>query len=457
MTDPSVARVETVGPVPARRTLPWAGLLDQETAAREFSHIAGRPDVRITGCRIEHIRYTPDTGCVISYTADYTVGGSTDRFSARLYARAFDDRAYLKAVQSLSARPWVAGALLPAPAALPDHGAILYEFPNDARLPHLAAIAQPARLMGIMQRIAADSMPGSTVSQHRFDLRLLRYKPESRCVLTCSVDRDPKGEAPGTALAVVFRTAKGRRSQATHHNLTRLYSRLSKDTPLRLPRPLYFDPTLQLAAVEWIEGTKLSDLWSGDGRDDAMRQTGRALARLHALDLPGLEPQGESRRDRRIDSALALLSSSSPTVASRIERLRELFRRAATAGKSRREGLIHGDFHQGQVLLREGVAWFIDFDGLQPGEIEQDVGNFEAQLQWLQLRGRLSEAEQIAAHLREGYQEEAHMSPDEQRLRFWCAAGLTELAAKQYRRLRADWPTTVPLLLSAAEARLGGA
>lgn len=457
MTPSTKATVRPVGPVPAERTLTLPGLLDDAVMKGLLKGLVARPQAEVTGCQVEHIRYEPGSSCVISYAVEYAVGDVARMFLARLYARAFDSVGYARAVAALGDKAWTKGALLNLPVPLPDHQAILYEFPNDARLAHLATFAQPATLMGIMQRIAVTARPGLTVSQHRLELRLLRYKPESRCVLYCSVDCDPKGDAPGGLLAAVLRTARPGRVEASHRALTSLYGLLRREAPVSIPRPLFCDLDLQLLAVEWVDGEKLSDLWAKPEGRDALRRTGRALAWLHRLEPPESNGLEHSDREGRIERALALLETSTPAVAVHIGHLRRRLELAAAGGTSARKGWIHGDFHQGQVLCSTAGAkvCFLDFDGATLGEIEQDLGNFEAQLSWLKLQGRLPGAEAITTSFLEGYRAEANITPDPRRIRFWCAAALTELAAKQYRRLKADWTRTVPLLLTAAVTELG--
>jgi aminoglycoside phosphotransferase (APT) family kinase protein len=444
-----------IGPLPAERTLRLSALLDGAAMKGLLRGAMVRPEAEITGCHAEHIRYEPGSSCVISYAVEYGLADRTRLFKARLYARAFDRDGYVRAVAALTDRTWARGALLGEPLPLPLHQAILYEFPNDARLVHLAAFAQPATLMGVMQRVAATARPGFTVSQHRLDLRLLRYKPESRCVLFCAVDCDPRGDAPAGSLAAVLRTAKPGKVEASFQALTLLYDLLRRNAPVSIPRPLFCDPALQLMAVEWVEGEKLSDLWTKPEGDQAILRTGRALAWLHRVQLPKTDGPEPSTKDRRIEGALALLEGSTSAVAEQIGQLRERFRLAAARGASSQRGWIHGDFHQGQVLCRPADICFLDFDGATVGEIEQDLGNFLAQVAWLNLQGRLPGADAIAASFLEAYREEAGIAPDLHRIRYWCAAALTELAAKQYRRLKAEWPNTVPLLLAAAETELG--
>lgn len=448
------AAVDPLGPIAREKELALSGLLDPATMQQVLTGASSRSKAAITACRIGHIRYEPGSSFIISYSVDYTLGDRPGSFRARLYARACDKADYIRRARSLHEKSWIPGALLSDPVVLAEHQAIAYEFPNDARLPHLATFAQPATIMKIMQRIAAGAFPGHVVSQHRLELRLLRYKPESRCVLYCAVECDPRGDAPGGPLAVVLRTAKGGRVEATHRVLSQLYRCLPPDAPLGVPHPLFCDPRLQLSAVEWIEGEKLSDLWTSPGGNELVRKTGRALAWLHQAGAPESLEMKHSGRESRIERALLLLETSTPAVASHVESMREQFRQDAAPARPGRTGWIHGDFHQGQVLCRGGSVWFLDFDSSAAGEIEQDLGNFKAQLLWLKLQGRLDLVEAIALSLLEGYREAARVTPDEQRIRFWCAAGLTELAAKQYRRLKADWPRTVPLLLAAARAEL---
>jgi aminoglycoside phosphotransferase (APT) family kinase protein len=434
--------------------LDFADFLDSPTAAGVIAGAAGGRQVEITGCTIEHVRYEPGTSCVISYTVEAFAGDRSRRSSIRLYVHVFDGEGFRRALESLNRKVWRPGVLLAGATPLPDRKAILYEFPNDARLAGLVKLVEPGAAKAIMQRTVAAMRPGNELAAGVPTLSVLRYKPESRAVFRCIAGPALEAADAPAPPSAVLRVAKSARARAAHRTLERLYRWLPAHVPLSVPRPLLWDEEAGLSAIEWIDGDRLSLRWAEPDGEEVVRRTGRALAWLHASNAPEAEEQSRAASATRIENALELVATASAAVASQVQNLQAAFGQTTGRTPAGQQGCVHGDFHQGQVLLRCGSVCFLDFDGVADGEIEQDLGNFKSQLIWLGMRGRVTAPDTIIRSLFEGYREASRLFPDERRVRHWCAAGLVDLAAKQYRRLRADWPYTVPKLLATAENEL---
>lgn len=105
-----------------------------------------------------------------------------------------------------------------------------------------------------------------------------------------------------------------------------------------------------------------------------------SLHRIDGIDAQVFQPLGKvAPRLERLQQRPAGLSSEQVGVAldlyARLER--------SLACGARFTGLIHGDFHPGQVLIGPGSAeraWLLDLEDLAQGEIEADLGNLIAHL-----------------------------------------------------------------------------
>jgi maltose alpha-D-glucosyltransferase / alpha-amylase len=123
---------------------------------------------------------------------------------------------------------------------------------------------------------------------------------------------------------------------------------------------------------------------------------GRRLGELHALlslptDNPDFEPEPVSADTladwaegaiEQLDGAFALLRGArewpdertgqlAHDILARASELRDLTRHLATAGRRSWRTRVHGDFHLGQVLVVQGDAYIIDFEGEPARPMEQ--------------------------------------------------------------------------------------
>lgn len=138
---------------------------------------------------------------------------------------------------------------------------------------------------------------------------------------------------------------------------------------------------------------------------DTLYRLGQWLGRLHAIGAtrdfehrPTLHPLESTRRDRDflLNSGFIPEDLRHPWGTLVDDLLQRMEQRLADAGEFNLQR-IHGDFHVGNILMREERILFVDFDDTCMGPAMQDI--------WLLLSGDEQEQSQQFAEIMEGYEQ----------------------------------------------------
>jgi Ser/Thr protein kinase RdoA (MazF antagonist) len=125
-------------------------------------------------------------------------------------------------------------------------------------------------------------------------------------------------------------------------------------------------------------------------------------------------------------------------------RLAQLAEQLASEGST----TIHGDFHLGQVLIAEGRTVLVDLDRADAGAPALDVGTLRAHL--VEVGGTPA----LDAAFLAGYAESTSATIGKRSLDAATVIGLFRRAVLPFRRLEADWPTSVLRRVEDVERRL---
>jgi Ser/Thr protein kinase RdoA (MazF antagonist) len=109
----------------------------------------------------------------------------------------------------------------------------------------------------------------------------------------------------------------------------------------------------------------------------------------------------------------------------------------------------HGDFHAGQLLLRDGEVALLDFDELTGAPAALDLATYAAHELWGDA-DELPAARAILDDLVAGYGKRPPA------LDWYLSALILRRSSHPFRRLREDWPVRVERMLGAAEEALRG-
>ncbi|MGH8874310.1 MAG: hypothetical protein ACRDVM_03535, partial [Acidimicrobiia bacterium] len=243
------------------RNLPGlAGVLDADLVAQRLR--AALPELEVVTAHPYYVRYKPGTNCLVGYLIN-TRGG--ERLG---YAKSVGPGGDPKLEKMLALR------------AVPLTGEAAFTmFPTDRELPALARLSHPdtrRRLLGKLLPDRADLTTGH--------LRVLRYKPERRCVAVVEGRDGPE---------VVIRVYDRHDFFDPAHLASGVFS---SDGPLRVARRLGRSHRHRVLALEWLPGMPLDTALAGGEVDRAaLRRVGEALRLLHHRPVEGLaDLAGES-------------------------------------------------------------------------------------------------------------------------------------------------------------------
>ena len=315
------------------------------------------------------------------------------------------------------------------------------DYRQDPRLPGTALASDPGWVARRLAPVLGEPVLGCRVEP-------VRYRPGSRCVWRYLLETPSGGrELYAKALPPDCFTRTAR------------HLALLAGTGL-VPRLVASWPDAQVVVSEAVPGRTLSSLF-GDPRVPAVerirlaRRLGDLLARVHDVREVDAPPWSAADQVESLRGLEAAVRSADAGVGRRVSALTDVL-----AGSAPDDGgtvLGHGGFRAGQVVCDPGgrlVA--LDVDGLCRCDPGRDLGTVLAHLRW---QGVRLPAQRQVLRVAEravlgGYQASAG-DLDPERLLWWRAAGLLQVAARRYRRLEVTgWPM-IPALLDDAAQLLG--
>jgi Ser/Thr protein kinase RdoA (MazF antagonist) len=401
----------------------------------------------IRDCAISYLRYKPATSCVIAYTLQCSreIMGRSSQF--RLYAKVYTDDDYQTAVEKSRSHRWVTVFDSEPVIALPESRAVLYLFPNDSIIDGLRILSDPRKIIRILYE-HHDKFPEKDwrISDKMLRVEIVRYKPERRAVLHCKsrvFNRRTGDRDRIRAYLRLYGDDRGADVFAIQKDL----HRLAKHNGFKIAKPLAYLSERRLLMMKDLRGQPLMGSLKGNKSREALARTAEALARLHRAEIPDLPERSIGSFLDDATSTCEMLGYIAPATTRRAEEILGLLEKRKYPGEIHKSGFVHGDFYHGQVLLQLNSVSFIDFDRSHAGDPMVDLGNFCAHLRLLRLRGYLVDETGLERAFVETYREASSTSLDEDRLAYWTAYGLYQLAVDPFRRLEAGWRDSTESIL----------
>lgn len=296
----------------------------------------------------------------------------------------------------------------------------VWRYPEDPYLPGLPSAASPARVRELLDAIGA--APG------RVRLRMRSYRPSRRAVIEVTV----VGER-GSSSVLFLKVLGGRtpeRVQQRTRDLVLPHRELHR-AGLPVPAVLGVAEEQGIVALTAVAGRTLRGVLVDTSTALPGARPFIELSRLLAavpLRTPA-EPRRFAAAHRHVDD----LTGTVPDLAGMITAVAE---EADLAGGP--TGTVHGDLHDGQLLLRSGsVSGLLDVDGAGTGLLAHDAGRLIAYVDSLRERGGAvaDRGGELARSLFDGYVGIA----GEDHLRRAVAGARLSLATGPARSREGDW------------------
>jgi aminoglycoside phosphotransferase (APT) family kinase protein len=187
-------------------------------------------------------------------------------------------------------------------------------------------------------------------------------------------------------------------------------------------------------------------------RLSACRRTARAVAGLHALQVP--TPRVVTRADDVADlwGYVPAVGAADRGLAARLaEAIERAGANAGTHARSAQLAPSHGSLRTDHVLLCKDGTALVDLDGWCAAEPARDIGSLFAYLRWRAIRQ--PEHGELMAQVRQVVVAEYRQAGgplDDADVAFFEAVSLLRIAGRRYRSLTVgEWPV-VPALVDAA-------
>lgn len=305
----------------------------------------------------------------------------------------------------------------------------VWAFPHDPFLPGLPSAIDPGRVRELLDTL--DVPPGEV------ELATRAYRPTRRAVVEVTIHAP---ESTGRVLYLkLLRPGRARR-------LARVHRQLSEHLPV--PRVVGVAREQGIVALEALPGPTLRSVLVGDGPlpDPAeLVEISQRLARS------GLTSRARPRAFADPTRHAGALAELVPDLAGVVRSIAQ-----AAAELDGDEVPVHGDLHDGQLLVTDGrVSGVLDLDGAGDGLLAHDAGSLVAHLQavgekWPQLAER---ADAYAAAIADAYRP---IVGDEALPRAAAGAWLG-LATGPYRAQEPDWQEATRARIGRAQAVLRAA
>jgi len=311
-----------------------------------------------------------------------------------------------------------------------DREVAVWIYPKDPDLPGLERAAYPTEMAAVLNEYRVFPTPVG-VDQIRLDM--IGYRPRRRAVLKCTVTVPPRVLYVKVLRERLFESVKSR------HELL---------IEAGVPAPVILAATSDhLLVLDELPGRPLARAIF----DDEPPTTAERLIRV--LDAM---PASVAALERRPPWAEAvrhyarMVSQALPPLQPRLDWMAEQITQGLDDCPEGNEP-THGDFHEGQIHVRNGhVSGILDIDTVGPGRRADDLACLVAHLSTVQ-RMNTRQAERVHNLLRTWVPVfDERVDPTELRLR--AAAVIISLATGPYRSQEPHWERETHQIVDAAEA-----
>jgi len=268
---------------------------------------------------------------------------------------------------------------------VPELRLLLETLPEEAALPALEPLTDPAQAAAILERALRALPQYRGLAVQTCAPRVVRQKPGSRCTILYDLTYRDGSAGPTPVVAKAYKGGKGKNAHAAMRALWE--SPLRASGSVAIAEPLGYLPELNTALQGPVrEEQMLKDLIRAAMRtgapdlraelSGAMRKTAAGIAALHRSGAQYGEPHTWAEALDDVQDTVGQLGAVFPQLQAAVAPLLARLEALAEAHLPDPLAPSHGSFRPAQVLLAGGDVAFIDFDSFCQAEPAFDLALF---------------------------------------------------------------------------------
>ncbi len=339
-------------------------------------------------------------------------------------------------------------------AHLPAAQLIVWAFPNDPALPHLAQMNDCQQVKAHLPYGALPKNMQTAASIQRIESEVIHYYPEERCTsrYTLYADKPLGADSGQPEKCVLFgKTFKDESGEAIYRRLCEAWQYTQANPGrFRVAQALGYAAQTHTVWLRAESGLPLAKIINAGNAASHLASVAKGLVALQQSDLPTTGALSMAEQLEEIGDKVQKLAHALPDLAPTLHRrLADLCKDGQRLSPIQPR-LIHGDFHIRQLLADHGEIVFLDFDEFALGDPLRDVANFVVDLHYADFAPDF--VRQMMVSFLKSYRQSADFVVDADRLRWQLRYLFLTKAYRAYRQHKAQ----PRVKLSKSHFRAGG-
>ncbi len=331
-----------------------------------------------------------------------------------------------------------------APLHLEDMDMIVWQFPNDPALPHLAEAVDPEKVKKHLALAAQISSNTNINGDVNVKIEVVNYRPELRCTAWYELH----SESLEKPVILFGKTYADNSYQEIYQRLQWLQKNMDQSNFLIPPLAGYCDG-IKTLWQEKLEGQPLIDVINAANYKGLLGQAAQRLDALNRCKVPCPTRETNSEQLRQVSKKIKKLKRVFPDLHERLVELQQGLEETLPTLEPAPQWVVHGDFHLRQMLVHEEQVVLFDFDECGLGDPVEELAHFIADLQLHSFDKTL--IDNMSQAFLEAYAHYSDWSIPTDRLAWHLQIQFINLAYRSYLQQKSDLEALVESYLALAE------
>ena len=392
---------------------------------------------------ISYVRFKPLTSCVVTYKVELFDKKKNINSTMYFYTKAYTPPTYQLAKEKLIETHLNKNKNYSESICFDKEQIILYPYYADTKIRSLYSLLDVRKLRRVIYKYDPIFVNKSIrISHKKMSFEVIRYKPEKRAVLkistTCSNNKLDKDYELSYYIKCYTHT-RGKM-------LFDLVNQLAMTIP-NIVKPLYYDIEKQYMIFKSINSEDVSCLINSSQFDKVNKLAASMIFKIHNTSLDKtLFPELAFSDDNFKATAFSIINIL-PDSKEIITKIISDLETNTTKHSTIHPVLLHGDYSYEQLLYKEGKLSVLDFDRASVGEYSIDIGNYIAHLLYKDILELDFDAKTFIKEFLDEYEKNSNFEVDNNKLNYWTAVALLQLAVKPFRLFENNWNIKIHKIL----------